>query len=114
MVRPIEITDALSKSSEVGRMQQNAQMRPESAQELQKSLSEKTHIQQVNTPNPTPPTDQVVLHIDEQEEEKRKTAEDQEYEPEREAKEDRENTEEQINNTDDNEVDSSGHIDIKV
>ena len=67
MVRPIEITDFLSKAQELGRMQQNAEMRPEAAQEFQKALSDKLNTEQVNTPNPTPETDQVVLHVDEQE-----------------------------------------------
>jgi len=73
MVRPIEITDAVSKAQEVGRMQQNAQMRPEAAQEFQKSLSDKLHLAEVHSPNPTPAPDQVVIHnVDEQEREKKR------------------------------------------
>ena len=79
MVRPIEITDALSKAQEVGRMQQNAEMRSEAAQEFQKTLSGKLHTAEVHSPNPTPATDQVVLHnVDEQEREKNKSDFDQE------------------------------------
>ncbi|MFC1485812.1 hypothetical protein ACFL55_02160 [Candidatus Latescibacterota bacterium] len=77
MVRPIEITDALSKSQEVGRMQQNAQTRPDIAHDLQKAIEDKLHIQQTHAPNPVPETDHVVLHIDEQEREKHKEAEDE-------------------------------------
>ncbi len=111
MVRPIEITDFLSKAQEVGRLQQNAEMRPDAMQEFQKSLTDKMKIQMVNSPNPTPQTDQVVLHIDEQEKEKRKTAEDQENEP---AKKDKEDKEEQMKKSEEDESNPSGHIDIKV
>jgi len=113
MVRPIEITDALSKSTEVGRLQQNVQTRPEVAQEFQKSLNEKTHVQQVNMPNPTPQTDLVVLHADEREKEKRKTPEEQEEELEKKNRDkDHENSKE--HHPTPPEDGSPGHIDIKV
>lgn len=107
MVRPIEITDALSKAQEVGRMQQNAQMRPEAAQEHQKEQSEKLHNQQTHAANPVPETDQVVLHIDEQEERKRSPEEKHEERRRRAAanRNDRNSG---------NDASDSGHIDIKA
>ena len=119
MVRPIEITDAMSKAQEVGRMQQNAQMRPETAQEFQKSLSDKMHAAEVHSPNPTPSTDQVVLHnVDEQEREKRQTAEDQEQEQEQLTDEGQEehgaHDDEVPADSEENGTDSSGHIDLKA
>jgi hypothetical protein len=72
MVRPIEITDALAKSQEVGRLQQNAQLRPEAAQEFQKTIDDKMHRQRLTAPNPVPESDQVVLHTDEREQRRRK------------------------------------------
>lgn len=111
MVRPIEITDFLSKAQEVSRLQQNAEMRPDAMQEFQKALADKMKIQMVNSPNPTPQTDQVVLHIDEQEKEKRKTAEDQEHEPARQEEKDKE---EQMKESKEDEGNPSGHIDIKA
>lgn len=111
MVRPIEITDFLSKAQEVSRLQQNAEMRPDTMQEFQKALADKMKIQLVNSPNPTPQTDQVVLHIDEQEKEKRKTAEDQEHEPARQEEKDKE---EQMKESKEDDGNPSGHIDIKA
>ncbi|HDY90401.1 MAG TPA: hypothetical protein ENH82_20060 [bacterium] len=112
MVRPIEITDAMSKAQEVGRMQQNAEMRPEAAQAFQKTLSDKLHAAEVHSPNPTPATDQVLLHnVDEQEREKRETAEDQEHEQEEHAQKD---GEEPMKENEEDDKDSSGHIDVKA
>ncbi len=111
MVRPIEITDALSKAQEVGRMQQNAEMRPEAAQEFQKSLNDKMHIQQTHSPNPVSDTDQVVLHVEEKEKEKRKTAEDQEHEPERQSREDKKDRPKGRGKENDN---PSGHINVNA
>ena len=78
MVRPIEITDALSKSEAVQRLQQNQKVQPEAAQQFQKTLTEKL-TEQVTTPNPVEKGDEVVLHIDEQEREKHKTPEGEEF-----------------------------------
>ncbi len=116
MVRPIEISDFLSKAQEVGRMQQNAEMRPEAAQDFQKALSDKLNIQQVNSPNPTPETDHVVLHVDEQEKEKRKTDEDQESELEKQDEEKHGDLsrQKQMKNSEEDNDNPSDHIDIKV
>jgi hypothetical protein len=126
MVRPIEISGLLSKTQEAVRMQQNAEMRPEAAQEFSKALSEKLKLQKVHAPNPAPESDQVVLHAEEKDKEKRKTAEDhmndeQEHEPE---KEDENNSEDvsdsespsQVSEYDSDDDDNapSGHIDIKI
>jgi len=111
MVRPIEITDFLSKAQEVGRLQQNAEMRPDAMQEFQKALTDKLNIQMVNSPNPTPQTDQVVLHVDEQEKEKRRTAEDQEYES---SKKDRQDKEDKMRNSEEDAGNPSPHIDIQA
>jgi len=124
MVRPIEITDALSKAQEVGRMQQNAQLRPETAQAFQKSLSEKLHTAEVKSTQPTPATDQVVLHpVDEQDKEKRHTPEDQVPEEDRKTPEEDKAPieegralEEETGSEDERDSDEgiSGHIDVKA
>ncbi len=120
MVRPIEISDAISKAQEVGRMQQNEQMRSEAAQEFQKSLSTKMHLAEVHSPNPTPATDQVVLHdVEEQEREKRQTAEDQEPEQEQQLTDEGQeehgaHDDEMPSDSDENDAASSGHIDVKA
>lgn len=77
MVRPIEISDALSKVNAVERALQTDKIQPEATQQFQKTLNEKT-TERVKTPNPVPPGDNVVIHVDEKEREKRKTAEDEE------------------------------------
>ena len=76
MVRPIEITDALSKAQQVGRMVQNVLARPEAEQESEKAQNEKRQAQRTHAPDPVQEADQVVLHIDEDERGKRQTAED--------------------------------------
>ncbi|MFC1538603.1 hypothetical protein ACFL6H_04195 [Candidatus Latescibacterota bacterium] len=121
MVRPIEITDFLSKAQEAGRLQQNAEMRPEAAQEFSKALSEKLKIQQTHSPNPTPETDQVVLHVDEKEKEKRETAEDHkdekrnhESEKEDSAKSEELSAQEKVTGSEDEDSNPPGHIDIKI
>ncbi|MFC1649934.1 hypothetical protein ACFL2X_00040 [Candidatus Latescibacterota bacterium] len=125
MVRPIEISGFLSKAQEAARMQQNAEMRPEAAQEFRKALSEKLNLQQTHAANPTPESDQVVLHVDEREKEKRETAEDhmndereQEPEKEDEAKSEdlsaQEKSAREWINSEDDDSNPSGHIDIKI
>ena len=115
MVRPIEITDSLSKVQAVERMQQDAKLQPEVLQQLQKTLAGKQTEKRVTTPNPVPQGDLVVLHTDQQEKEKRKTAEDEQ--PENES---RENTGESPEESDHKDGKSGDehippvHIDIKV
>lgn len=120
MVRPIEITDALSKAQEVGRMQQNAEMRPEAAQDFQKALNAKDHLQKTHAPNPTPAADEVVIHNDEIEEERRRAvkAVDEDSarhkrgdsgKQEHDSENDNENNEQNKDNDE-----PSGHIDIRV
>lgn len=77
MVRPIEMTDSISKVQAVEHMQQDAKTRPEALHQFQKTLTEKQVEQKETAPNPVPESDQVVLHVDQQEKEKRKTAEDE-------------------------------------
>lgn len=77
MVRPIEITDTISKVQALERMQQNAKAATESVQQFQKELTEKLSGEQVSTANPTPPSDRIILHADEREKDKRKQAEEQ-------------------------------------
>ena len=86
MVRPIEITDSLSKVQAVERLQQDAKIQPEALHQLQRTLAEKQTERSVTTPNPVTSTDQVVIHVDEREKDKRKTAED-EYRESQEGKE---------------------------
>jgi hypothetical protein len=112
MVRPIEISDALSKAQEVGRMQQNAEMRPEAAQDFQKALNAKEHLQQTQAPNPTPAADEVVIHSDEEEKERRKIvrAVEEESARRRGGYPDKDESD----NEDEDDDESRGHIDIKV
>ena len=115
MVRPIEITDALAKVQAVEQLQQDAKTRPEALNQFQKTLADKQTVQLRTSPNPVPESDQVVIHIDEQEKDKRKTAEDdrdkkhhrddEQQNPEDSKQNRRENNDGNI---------SSGHIDIKV
>ncbi|MFC1606751.1 hypothetical protein ACFL47_02175 [Candidatus Latescibacterota bacterium] len=62
MVRPIEISDSLSKVQAVERMQHDAKVQPEALHQVQKALEEKQTERQVTTPNPINETDQLVLH----------------------------------------------------
>lgn len=80
MVRPIEITDSLSKVQAVEQLLQDAKTRPEALHQFQKTLTEKQVEQKETAPNPVPESDQVVLHIDQEEKKKRKTAEDEQPE----------------------------------
>ena len=113
MVRPIEISDALTKSETVQREQQNQKIQPEAAQHFQKTVAEKL-TEQVQTPNPVPKGDEVVLHIDEQEEEKRKTAQE-EHEESRDSQENTDKEEgKQGKDGDDDDLPQQSHIDIKI
>ncbi|MBN1290291.1 MAG: hypothetical protein JXB48_00505 [Candidatus Latescibacteria bacterium] len=77
MVRPIELTDSLSKVQAVEQMQQDAKTRPEALHQFQKTLTDKQTEQLRTSPNPVPESDQVVIHVNEQEKDKHKTAEDE-------------------------------------
>ena len=115
MVRPIEITDSLSKVQAVEHMQQDAKTRPEALHQFQKTLTAK-QVEQIETaPNPVPESDQVVLHIDQQEKEKRKTAEDEQ--PEKNNHESGKNgsgSHDSEKERQDEDHCMPGHIDIKV
>ena len=111
MVRPIEISDSLSKVQAVEQMQQDAKTRPEAMQQFQKSLTAKQTEQLTSTPNPVPETDHVEIHVDEQEKDKRKTAEDNQDEKDK-RNEEKSNREGSERKNDDQ--GSTGHIDIKV
>ena len=108
MVRPIEITDSLSKVEIVERMQNLQKLQPEAAQQFQKTLNEKLTTQ-VTTPNPVSKSDQVVIHADEREREK-------ERQPggERHDHHDDETEEQPDGRGSENADDSHGHIDVKV
>ena len=81
MVRPIEITDTLSKVQALERMQQNAKAATESVQQFQKELTEKLSGEQVTTANPTAPGDRIILHADERDKDKRRQAEEEASSP---------------------------------
>jgi hypothetical protein len=81
MVRPIEITDTLSKVQALERVQQNAKAATESVQQFQKELNEKLSGEQVTNANPAPPGDRIILHADERDKDRRKQAEEQEPPP---------------------------------
>ena len=110
MVRPIEISDALSKVNAVERVQQTDKTQPEATQQFQKTLNEKITVR-VTTPNPVAPGDQIVIHVDEKEREKRKTAEDEEQSTRQQTSQ-----KEQEKNKDDqgDDIPPHDHIDIKV
>ena len=101
-------------------MQQNAEMRPEAAQEFRKALADKLNTQQTHAPSPTPESDQVVLHVDEQEKEKRETAEDhmnedhEDVNEEEPAPEDQSADGQSARDDEDGGSAPSGHIDIKI
>ena|GEM_PF-4906356 len=107
-------------------MQQNAEMRPEAAQEFRKALSEKLNIQQTHAPRPAAESDQVVLHVDEENKEKHEDAEDNlNDENEREPENEDENKPEDMaaselsapdgsQAAEDDDGTLSGHIDIKI
>ena len=111
MVRPIEISDSLTKAEAVQRLQQNQKVQPEAAQQFQKTITGKL-IEQVKTPNPVPQGDQVVLHVDEQEKEKRKTAEDDQQSSPEQNEEPDQGQEEQKDEKKSLSADQSDHIDI--
>ena len=64
MVRPIEITDAISKAEAVQRIQQSQKVQPEAALQFQKTLTDKLSAE-TKQANPVPQGDQVLLHVDE-------------------------------------------------
>ena len=110
MVRPIEISDAFSKVNAVERVQQTDKTQPETAQQFQKTLNEKTTVR-VTTPNPVPQGDHVVIHVDEQERENKKTAENEEQSS-RQQKKEKEQKEKEDDHGDN--ILPHDHIDIKV
>lgn len=71
MVRPIEISDVLSKVPAAERMQQSTRAVPEAAQQFQKELGEKLAGEQVTTTQPAPSGDRVILHAEEREKDPR-------------------------------------------
>ena len=110
MVRPIEISDSLTKAEAVQRFQQNQKVLTEAIKQLQKTLAGKLS-EKVKTPNPVTHGDQVVLHVDEQEKEKRKTAEDEQPSSREQNEESDHEREEQKG---EEAPPSADHIDIKV
>ena len=108
MVRPIDITDSLSKVDIVEKMQSLQKLQPEAAQQFQKSLTDKlTH--QVTTPNPVPKSDHVVIHTEERERENEYEEDDTHHSQN--PSDEGENDE---GGGDDFHGESSGHIDIIV
>jgi len=108
MVRPIEISDSLTKAETVQRLQQNQKVLPEAAHHFQKTYTDKLS-EQVKMPNPVPQGDQVVLHVDEREEEK-KNADHEDGTAGKDAEEERN----ERDGRDDGDAPPQGHIDIKV
>lgn len=76
MVRPIELTDALSKVQAIERMQQNARAIPEAIQQFQKELNEKLAGEQTKIAQPAASGDRITLHADEREKEEKREDED--------------------------------------
>jgi hypothetical protein len=109
MVRPIEITDSLSKVQAVERMQQQAKAIPETALQFQKALDEKVMSELAMTASPAPPGDQILLHADERE---KKKLED-EYKHE-EPPDEKENPRKKTKNLGKKLLKNSEHIDIKI
>ncbi len=65
VVRPIEISDVLSKVQAAERLQQNAKALPEAAQQFQRELGDKLAGEQVTVTQPPPPGDRIILHEEE-------------------------------------------------
>ena len=110
MVRPIEITDSLSKVQAVERMQQQAKVIPETVQQFQKSLDEKITSELANTASPPPPGEQILLHADEREKKKLKADEYEHEEP----PEKKEHPRKKNENPGKKLRKNSEHIDIKI
>lgn len=111
MVRPIEISDSMTKAEAVQRLQQNIKMQPEAVQQFQKALTEKLP-EQVNMPNPVPRGDEVVIHVSRRDEEKQRQMADQEKRDD--DKEHHTPEEERIQGRDDDTEHPRGHIDITI
>ncbi len=109
MVRPIEITDSLSKTEAVQRVQQNQKVLPEAAQHFQKSLTGKL-AERVKIPNPVIKDDQVVLHVGEEDKEKQKNTKDGKHESDEQKDQDIHGQSENR----DEDTPSHDHIDIKA
>ncbi len=111
MVRPIEITDTISKVQAVERFQQNVKAATEAVQQFQKELNEKIAGDQVHLATPTPQTDRLILHADERDRDRRRTAEDHEKV---EGPATKDADKEYDEGRDENPPYPAGHIDIKV
>ena len=103
MVRPIEITDAVSKSQEVGRLQQNFQQNPEMVEEFQKTLGEREKVRNLTAPIPVPQKDEVVLHVSKEDKEKQQNGGRKNPDSDKNLKKDDESH---------GETSTSGHIDL--
>ena len=100
----------MTKAEVVQRVQQNLKTLPEAAQQFQKALTEKLPAQ-VKTPNPIPRGDEVVLHVNERENEKRRASAEDNESPE----EQKHNQEEPHDKGGDDEPElPHGHIDITI
>ncbi len=111
MVRPIELSDALSKVQAIERMQQNARAIPEAVQQFQQELSERLAGEQERVAQPAAPGDRVILRADE-----RKKNEHRENEnPDRDTYEHREEKREDAPvSRDDDPGNPPDHIDIRI
>ncbi|MHB9028744.1 MAG: hypothetical protein ACYC9O_08245 [Candidatus Latescibacterota bacterium] len=111
MVRPIEMSDVLSKVQVAERIQQSAKAVPEATQQFQKELNEKLAGEQVTTAQPAPPGDRIILHAEEQEKGRKK--EDEERKPAGRQKR-KKNPDAGDSDSDSNPPAPSGHIDIRA
>ena len=109
MVRPIEISDSMTKAEAVQRVQQNQKVQPEAAQHYQKTNTERL-TEQVTTPNPVTQGDEVVLRENEEEEKKKGRREN------REASHEHGSEPENQSGKDDNDDEEPprDHIDIRI
>jgi hypothetical protein len=110
-VRPIEISDVLSKVQVAERIQQSAKAVPEATQQFQKELNEKLAGEQVTTTQPTLPDDRIILHGEEQEKNRKKEIEDQKQSGRQNRKKNPDSGE---SDSESNPPAPSGHIDIRV
>ena len=104
MVRPIEMTDTLSKVGALERMQQAEKVQVELIRQQQRTLADKLLLQSTTT-NPVPQGDQVELHTRDRE----RINPESEQEPRREKQEKKDRKDQQKKGRD-----GRDHIDITV
>jgi hypothetical protein len=111
MVRPIEISDSLTKTDAAERIQQqNTKLQPEAAQHYKKTQIEKL-MDKITSPPPVEIKDQVIIHSDVKDKEKEKESERKDHSGENESHSDKRDSGKTPYSNDDGHIE---HIDIKI